>query len=48
MMGGAGTPKGMLWRFGCMAGAALLVHHLVERPFLSIRQRLLARFAAPK
>ena len=43
MMGGAGTLKGMLWRFICMAGAALFVHHLVERPFLAIRQRLLAR-----
>jgi peptidoglycan/LPS O-acetylase OafA/YrhL len=47
MMGGAGTPKGMLWRFGCMASAALFVHHLVERPSLAIRQRLLARMQGP-
>jgi peptidoglycan/LPS O-acetylase OafA/YrhL len=44
LVGVSGSVVGVAWRFLLMAGAALFVHHLVERPFLSLRQRLLARW----
>lgn len=47
--GGAGTLRGALWRFGIVFVAALLLHHLVERPALRLREYVISRWrAAPR
>jgi peptidoglycan/LPS O-acetylase OafA/YrhL len=43
--GPAGTLKGAIWRLLMTAAAALLLHHIVERPFLGLRARVLALMA---
>jgi peptidoglycan/LPS O-acetylase OafA/YrhL len=40
--GEAGSVVGVLWRFFLMLASALALHHLVERPFLRLRERVLA------
>lgn len=44
--GAPGSLLGFAWRLGLVLGSAVVLHHLVERPALWLRERLLDRWRA--
>jgi peptidoglycan/LPS O-acetylase OafA/YrhL len=46
LAGGAGTLLGASWRVALVLAASVALHHLVERPALRLRERLLDRWRA--